>query len=94
MNKTKLNIRLIKHNAPVQLENVSSWTIENYSDSILYLVKDGARIPIPAIDANSIPGQWQDSGDFTYSDIDVEFQFANPVKTGEAFIYFKTKINC
>lgn len=89
INRTTTQCRYVTDGAPVKVADVSSWSVSNFSDSVLDLEINGVVTPIPAADAvTGEPGQFNRDGDGTFAKIDCTMRFANPAKNGTAILYF------
>lgn len=92
MVRTRFGAMQIYNNVDFRNENVSSFDVANYSDSILNMIIDDVVTPIPAYNpTTNMPGQFLSGGDATISELVVRFEFATPSKNGNAILYYRAK---
>lgn len=93
MLKSNTNGRTISQNENLNLENVTSLNIANYSDVKLFVTLNDVTEVVPAYNENvGYPYSFDIKGDNTYSDfvIKLEFDTADkPTKVGNAILRYK-----
>ena len=72
-------------------DTISSLQISNYSNSPLSVKHKGVEQIVPAYDpANETPPYYKIDGDGTFSLVELQIKYANPVKNGYAVISSRT----
>ena len=92
--RTVTNARKIKDKTPIEIEDVSSWSVANFSDTVLNIIINNVPTPVLPYDpVTKQPGLFTRDGDGTLSDINFTAEYA-AAKNGNAILYFNALKKC